>query len=123
MTERAATTAASLRETLRTAAWTTCQVCCDDFMGEMRLSLARAWDERTSDRQLDDDERVAALTNLGHALTHAAQFDDSIAVLQPLQETLAHDDPRWIRIMTDIGRNIMRKRQDATAEEHEPRRV
>ena len=129
MTERAATTAsttasttaASLQETMRTVAWspwTTCQVCGDDFMGEMRLSLARAWDERTSDRQPDDDERVAALTNLGNALTHAAKFDDSIAVLQPLRETLAHDDPRWIRIMTDIGRNIMRKRQDAKAEEH-----
>jgi hypothetical protein len=47
-------------------------------MGEMRLSLARAWDERTSDRQLGDAERVAALTNLGNALTHAAKFDDSI---------------------------------------------
>ena len=114
MTERAA----SLQGTLRTVAWTTCQVCGDDFMGEMRLSLARAWDTRTSDRQPGDDERVAALTNLGHALTHAAKFDESIAILQPLQETLAHDDPRWIRIMTDIGRNIMRKRQDAKAEDH-----
>ena len=83
----------------------------------MQLALASAWAERTTGRMMDDST-VAALSNLGAALTSAAKYDESIEILLKLQATLDRKDPRWVSIMCNIGNNILGKEHYADAEAH-----
>ena len=109
--------AVSQPKTRKGEAWFTCQTCKLRFTGEMQLALARAWAERTTGRMMDD-ATVAALSNLGSALTSAAKYDESIGMLLTLQATLDRKDPRWISIMCNIGNNILGKGEYADAEAH-----
>jgi len=109
--------AVSQPNTRKGEAWFTCQTCKLRFTGEMQLALASAWAKRTTGRMMDDST-IAALSNLGAALTSAAKYDESIEILLTLQATLDRKDPRWISIMCNIGNNLLGKGEYADAEAH-----
>ena len=86
-------------------AWRLCRICGERFTGEMRVALARAWVERTTEHQ-PTYERIGALSNLCTALVEVANYGDALTILEQLR-TLGHDDPRLIRIMCTIGLGLV----------------
>ena len=86
-------------------AWCLCRICGERFTGEMRVALARAWVERTTEHQ-PTYERFRALSNLCTAFVEVANYGDALTILPKLR-TLGPDDPRLIRIMCTIGLSLV----------------
>jgi hypothetical protein len=62
------------------AVWSKCQMCKQNFTGEMRRGLAEAWWSRVHNNTEEDNERLAAAGNLAISLSDQGKYDDAAAM-------------------------------------------
>lgn len=62
------------------SAWYKCQICCENFTGDLRFRLAEAWVSKTQNKMEHDEERMCAQLNMANSLCEKGMFQNAACI-------------------------------------------